>query len=85
MTYTFDYRVKDEILFTAKHEFADDLDALQMARRLGERCEIQIWRHERWGQAPISTTRLEDAMIVKSPSPGATVVVSRRSLAQTID
>jgi len=47
MTYTFDYRVNDEILFTAKHEFADDLDALHMARRLGERCEIEIWRHER--------------------------------------
>ena len=46
-TYTFDYRVNGEILHTATHEFPDDCCAIDMAERLANRYEIEIWRYER--------------------------------------
>ena len=48
MTYTFDYRFDGKILYTAKHEFADDLEALDTAERLAETYEIEIWRDDRF-------------------------------------
>jgi hypothetical protein len=46
-TYTFDYRLDGEILYTAQHAFRDDLGAMEMARRLAEKYEVEIWLHER--------------------------------------
>jgi hypothetical protein len=39
LTYTFDYRFNGEIIYAAKHEFTDDLDALDTAEQLAEESE----------------------------------------------
>ena len=48
VTYTFDYRFNGEITRTAKHEFTDDLDALDTAEQLADESEIEVRQSDRF-------------------------------------
>ena len=48
LVYSFSYLLDGETLYTAKHEFADDLDALDIAERLSLDFEIEIHQGERY-------------------------------------
>ena len=41
-TYSFDYLLNSAIVYAAKHEFADDPDALRTAEELAAECEIEV-------------------------------------------
>ena len=48
LTYTFGYLLDGETVHAAKHEFADDLDALDAAEQLAEEFEIEVWQNNRF-------------------------------------
>ena len=48
MIYTFEYRLDGQVLHTATHEFAEDLDALDTAERLAGPYEIEVRRTDRF-------------------------------------
>ena len=48
LDFTFLYRLDGKTIYTAKHEFADDLDALDTAEQLAAEFEIEIWHCERF-------------------------------------
>jgi hypothetical protein len=47
-TYTFAYRLSGETIYTAKHEFTDDLEALGTAEQLAKEFEIEIVHVDRF-------------------------------------
>jgi hypothetical protein len=40
--YTFNYRLNDQLIYSSDHEFADDLEALDVAQRLSKDFEIEV-------------------------------------------
>ena len=48
LTYTFAYRLNGETIYTAKHEFTDDLEALEAAEQLAKEFEIEIVHVDRF-------------------------------------
>ena len=47
-TYTFDYLLDGQTVYAAKHEFADDLDALDTAEHLADEFEIEVRQSDRF-------------------------------------
>ena len=45
--YRFDYRLDGASVYAAKHDFVDDLDALDAAEQLAEAFEIEIYHGAR--------------------------------------
>jgi hypothetical protein len=48
LIYTFHYRLDGQIAYSAKHEFIDDLDALDTAEQLVAEFEIEVFSGDRF-------------------------------------
>jgi hypothetical protein len=47
-SYSFHFLKSGLVTGKAQRDFADDMDALDKARKLAQRYEVEIWRDDKW-------------------------------------